>query len=409
MGRFLRGRVETTTETHRTTRYEIFFDLVFVFALTRITAYMADHPSPLTLLKGLVVLLLLWISWLIYSWLGNQARADIGLIRAGTTAVMGPIFLIAVVIPNVWEPSLASRLILVLSYLVVRAVHLALYRRAAEGDRRLHRTLRIYTVTTALSWIPLVLGAVFGGDAQLLLWTAAVAVDFAGGLVASMLSGWPLHSSEHFVERHALVVIIALGETLISVGAGIGSEMINVPTVLATLFTLVVTVCLFRLYMLNSEAAGEVLMTERGPRRDRLAANAYSGGHFALVAGTIYLALGIHEVIAPLARHRPWHAAEAGLAWISAVALFGGVALYLAGEVLFRGLSVRSVSPAQLLAPVVALALLPAGRYLPGLAALGLLATFLVVLVGYERVFGAGRAAHPFVSEAEGGPSADHR
>ncbi|WBB90303.1 low temperature requirement protein A [Verrucosispora sp. WMMC514] len=393
MGLFLRGRVETTTETHRTTRYEIFFDLVFVFALTRITAYMAGDASPLTLIQGLVVLLLLWISWLIYAWLGNQARADIGLIRAGTTAVMGPIFLIAVVVPNVWEPSLGSRLILVLSYLVVRAVHLALYRRAAEGDRRLHRTLRIYTATTALSWIPLVLGAVVGGDAQLLLWAAAVAVDFAGGLIASMLSGWPLRSSEHFTERHALVVIIALGETLISVGAGIGSEMINGPTVLATLFTLVVTVCLFRLYMLNSEAAGEVLMTERGPRRDRLAANAYSGGHFALIAGTIYLALGVHEVIAPLAHHEPWAAAGSRLPWTSAVAMFGGVALYLAGEVLFRGLSVRSVSPAQLLAPAVALALLPVGRYLPGLAALGLLAALLVILVGYERAYGAGRAS----------------
>ncbi|MEV4714538.1 low temperature requirement protein A [Micromonospora sp. NPDC049374] len=393
MGLFLRGRVETTTEAHRTTRYEIFFDLVFVFALTRITAYMVGYPSPLTLLKGLVVLLLLWISWLIYAWLGNQARADIGLIRAGTTAVMGPIFLIAVVIPNVWGPSPGPRLILVLSYLVVRVVHLALYRRAAEGDRRLHRTLRIYTATTALSWIPLVLGAVLGGDAQLPLWAAAVAVDFAGGLIASMLSGWPLRSSEHFTERHALVVIIALGETLISVGAGIGSELINGPALLAALLTLVVTVCLFRLYMLNSMAAGEALMTERGPRRDRLAANAYSGGHFALVAGTIYLALGVHEVIAPLAHHEPWHAAGSGLVWTSAAALFGGVALFLAGEALFRGLSVRSVTPAQLLTPAVALALLPAGRYLPGLVALGLLAAFLVMLVGYERAFGAGRAS----------------
>ncbi|GAB3841845.1 low temperature requirement protein A [Micromonospora andamanensis] len=345
MGPFLRGRVEPTTKTHRTTRYEIFFDLVFVFALTRITAYMVGHASPLTLLKGLVVLLLLWISWLIYAWLGNQARADIGLIRAGTTAAMGPIFLIAVVIPNVWGPGLGSRLILVLSYLVVRIVHLALYRRAAEGDRRLHRTLRLYTTTTALSWIPLVVGAVLGGDVQLWLWTAAVAVDFAGGLVASMLSGWPLRSSEHFTERHALVVIIALGETLISVGTGIGSEMINGPTLLATLLTLVVTVCLFRLYMLNSVPAGEVLMAERGPRRDRLAANAYSGGHFALIAGTIYLALGIHEVIAPLAHHEPWHAAGSSVSWTSAAALFGGVALYLAGDVLFRGLSVGSVPP----------------------------------------------------------------
>ncbi|MDG4797167.1 low temperature requirement protein A [Micromonospora sp. WMMD1082] len=394
MWRILRTRVEVTAETHRTTMYEIFFDLVFVFALIRVTEYMSAHASPLTLVKGLVVLLLLWISWLTYCWLGNHARADVGLIRAGTTAAMAAVFLAAVVVPDIWEAAALPRLVLLLSYLVLRVIHLVLYHRAAEDDQRLHRTLRIYTLITALSWIPLVLGAVLGGSAQLPLWTAALAIDFAGGLVASLLSGWPLRSPRHFVERHGLMVIIALGETLISVGAGIGTEMIRGPVLLAALFALVITVCLFQLYRVNSMAAGEELMREPSPRRDRLAVNAYSAIHFALVIGTIYLAFGVHQAIATLAHDEPSSAAGSRLAWTPAAALFGGAALYLAGRATFLGVALRSVPLAQLLAPVVALALVPAGRFLPGLFTLALLAAFLVVLVGYERVSGTGPDSH---------------
>ncbi|WP_233512674.1 low temperature requirement protein A [Micromonospora deserti] len=385
-----RTRLVVTEESHRTTMYELFFDLVFVFALIRITEYMSAEASPQTLLKGLIVLLLLWISWLIYSWLGNQARADVGLVRAGTTVAMAGVFLAALVIPEAWGSAPGPRLILVLSYVVVRVIHLTLYHRAAGEDRRLHRTIRIYSLITGLSWIPLTLGAVLGGSAQLLLWMAALAVDFSGGLVASLLSGWPLRSPGHFLERHSLVVIIALGETLISVGAGIGSGMIRGPILLAALLTLVITVCLYRLYRVNAVAAGEALMKEPGPRRDRLAADAYSGGHFPLVAGTIYLALGVHEVIATLAHDEPGNLAGSRLEWTSAVALFGGVALFLAGRAAFLSRSLRSVTPARFLAAAAALALLPAGRFLPGLVALGLLTAFLVILVGYERAVGSG-------------------
>ncbi|MBX7267608.1 low temperature requirement protein A [Micromonospora sp. Llam7] len=404
MGRIFRARVVATGPAHRATTYEIFFDLVFVFALIRITEYMSASPGPLSLMQGFVVLMLLWISWVVYSWLGNQARADVGLIRAGTTVAMAAVFLVALVIPDVWGSAPGPRMILVLAYVVVRVVHLILYHRAAGDDRRLHRTIRIYTLTTGLSWIPLVLGAVLGGSVQLLLWAVALAVDFSGGLVASLLSGWPLRSAEHFTERHSLVVIIALGETLISVGAGIGTEMIRGPILLAALLTLVITTCLFRLYVVNSAAAAAALTREPRPRQGRLAANAYTLAHFPLIAGTIYLALGVHEVIDTLAHDAPRDAAGVRLVWTSAAALFGGVALYLAGRAMFLAFSVRSVTLVQLLAPAAALALLPAGRFLPGLAALGLLTAFVVVLVGYESGLGPHRGSGE-VAMRTSGPS----
>ncbi|MFF0368843.1 low temperature requirement protein A [Micromonospora sp. NPDC005087] len=392
MGRIFRSRPVVTAETHRTTLFEIFFDLVFVFGFIRVTEFMSARPAPVTLVQGFLVLLLLWNSWLVYSWLGNQARIDVGLIRAGVTVGMAAVFLAALVIPDVWEsgPSaLGPRLILVLAYIVVRVIHLVLYHWAAVGSPRLLRTIRVYALTTPLSWVPLVVGAVFGGTAQILLWTAALVIDMGGGVVASVLSGWPVRSPGHFTERHSLVVIIALGESLISVGAGVGAEMIRGPVLVAALLTLAATVCLYWLYSHSAAAARQALTMNFGLRRDQVAANAYTLAHFPLIAGTIYLALGVEQVLAGLA-HDESHRTDA-VNWIPAVALFGGTALYLAGRATFLSFSVRSVRPGQFLAPGVALLLLPAGRYLPGLTGLGLLTAFLVVLVSYEAAAGRGR------------------
>ncbi|MEK8108906.1 low temperature requirement protein A [Micromonospora sp. M12] len=225
MGRIFGTRPEAAPESHRTTLFEIFFDLVFVFGLIRVTTFMSQRPAPMTLVQGFLVLLLLWISWLVYSWLGNHVQIDVGLIRAGVTVAMAAVFLAALVIPDAWETGPGTtepRLILVLAYIALRVIDLALFRWVAAGNRQLSRTIRLYAISTALSWIPLVLGAVFGGTAQILLWAAALTIDMGGGVVSSVLSGWPVRSPGHFAERHSLVVIIALGESLISVAAGVG-------------------------------------------------------------------------------------------------------------------------------------------------------------------------------------------
>ncbi|WP_203923619.1 low temperature requirement protein A [Rugosimonospora africana] len=399
MAQILRSRPVVTEEKHRPTLFEIFFDLVFVFALTRVTAFMSHRPSWLTMAQGLLVLLLLWISWLIYSWLGNQARADIGLIRAGTTVAMAAIFVAAVVIPDAWGTGTATildpQLILAVAYIVVRVLHLAMYFWAAAGNRRLRTTLILFTISTALSWIPLILGAMFGSTAQIVLWTVALAVDFFGGFLASVLSGWHVRSLRHFAERHSLVLIIALGESLISVNAGAGVEMTHPPAIVATLLAFAVTVCLWRLYYENvATAARAALSRQSGPQRDRLAANAYSVVHFPLIAGTMYIALGIEQVLAHLAHDHSHDNIQTRLSWASTVALFGGAAVYLAGRVAFLRITVRTVTLEMLLAPCAALLLLPAGRFLPGLAALGLLASFLLALTVFETLSraGAGRS-----------------
>jgi low temperature requirement protein LtrA len=391
MRHILRSQPVLTGEGHRTTLFEIFFDLVFVFALTRVISFMGQPPRPLTLLQGLILLLLMWMAWLTFAWLGNQARADVGLIRAGTLVAMGAIFVAALVIPDAWRRgtgTVDAPLTLALAYIVFRALHLALYFYAAAQNRQLRTTLRLFAITTALAWIPLILGAALGGTAQTLLWAAAFAIDWNGGLIASFASGWQLRSPSHFIERHGLVVIIAIGESLASVGAGAGPAVTRAPVLVAGILGFTTAACTWWLYFENgASAAAQVLAREpSGPRRSRIATNTYSAAHFPLIAGIIYTALGIEQVLHHLAHNQPRHAAGAPLEWTSTVALYSGVILYLTGRALFLRLSVGSAPPAQLIAVGVALLLLPVGRILPALASLGLITTFLIALVCYERL-----------------------
>jgi low temperature requirement protein LtrA len=377
-----------TDEAHRTTTFEIFFDLVFVFAITQIISFMAHPPTPTLLIRGLVLLLLLWVAWTTFTWLTNQIRADVGLIRDGMTVAMAALLVAALIIPDAWRPrasAVNAPLTLAAAYIVVRGALLVLYFHAVATDRHLRTTLRLYVIPTTMAWVPLVLGAVYGGTAQTLLWATAFFLDFTGGFIAARLSGWRLRSVGHFTERHALVLIIALGESLVSVGIGAGPEVTRWPVLLTALLGLAVAVCLWRLYFTNAApAASQALSYADYPRRAAIAGNAYSRAHFLLIAGIIYIALGIEQVLDHVA-HDTHGSAGAPLKWTSTIALTGGTILYLTGRILFLRLTIGHTPPAQLVAVGVALLLLPATRDLPALAALGLLVVFLAILVWYEQ------------------------
>jgi len=389
MRRIFRSRPVLTEETHRVTTFEIFFDLVFVFALTRLIVFMGEPPTFLSMAQGLLLLLLLMFSWSPYTWLGNQARADRGMVRAGMVIAMAAIFVAALVIPDAWRHGrgVNAPLTLVLAYFVVRALHLALYFYAVAEDRQLRGKLLIRAIPAALGWIPLVLGAVLGGTAQTLLWAAAFVIDIGGQRGAYALVGtWPLRSPTHFAERHGLLLIIAFGESLISVGTGAGTAVTQWPILVAALLGLTITVCLSWLYFENAAAAArQALAQATAERRDKIGSDAYSLGFLPLIAGVIYVALGVEQVLADLAHNQP-HPAGEPLDWTSITALYGGVVLYLTGRLLLLRLAVRSCPPAQLAAAGVALLLLPVARALPALAALGLLTAFLIALVRYERL-----------------------
>ncbi|MFG1919293.1 low temperature requirement protein A [Micromonospora sp. NPDC048898] len=391
MSRVHRSRPVLVEEAHRATTFEIFFDLVLVFALTRLIDFMAESLGPLTLYQGLLLLLWFWYAWSCYAWLGNQVRADNGPVLAGMLAAMAAIFVAALVIPQAWQRhdgALSPPLTLAIAYVVVRGLHLGLMTYSSSGNPQYRRQTLRFAVSTTLAWVPLLVGAVLGGTTQTVLWTVAFLVDYGGGRIATAASFGEVRSGAHFAERHGLVLIIVLGESLLSAGAGAGLSMLAWPVLLAAVFGFAATVCLWWLYFVGVAPAAAKVLTSASPRsrrRQQLASDAYTLAHLPLVAGAVYFALGIHLILAnPTEQTRPRHFGGEPMSWSAILVLYGGAALYLTGRLLFLRLTVHS-SPGHLVAIGLVLLLMPLARTLPVLAALGLLTAFLVALVGHER------------------------
>ncbi|RKN32399.1 low temperature requirement protein A [Micromonospora musae] len=379
-------------EAQRTTPFEIFFDLVFAFAFIRVATFMAGSPTPLGLAQGLVFLMLLWWPFTTFAWLANQVRADVGLVRAGLVVVMAAMFVAGLVIPYAWGHetwTVSEALTVAVAYIVIRTAFYLLNWHAAVVNRPIPAPGFRYAIPIVGGWIPLLLGAVLGGTTQTLLWAAAFLIDCLGTACVSLFSKdrFRVRSASHLCDRHGLLLIIALGESLIAVGAGAGSAVTRWPVLIAALLAVANATTLWWLYFENAAApAGQALA--RLPDRDRVrpAINAYSLAHFPLIAGIIYLALGIELVLEHLAHHPSQHPAGAPLDWTSTAALFGGPVVYLIGRGLFLQFTVGHTSRAQIVAAAIMLALLPVGRSLPALGAFGVITAVLAALVCYERI-----------------------
>jgi low temperature requirement protein LtrA len=382
-----------TEEAHRVTSFEVFFDLVFVFAVIRVTAFITHPLSPETMTEGVLLVLLLWSSWSGYAWVGNQARADTGLVRAGVTVAMAAMFVAGLVIPEAWDATapIHPPVVLAVTFAVARLIYLALYLRVTAGDRPVRSQLVLDTIPQSLALIAIIAGAVVGGVTQAVAWAAAFAVDFSGGRGSSGVRGYRLRSPSHFAERHSLVMIIALGETLIAVGEGAGIAIAYWLVLVAAIGGLAIVVCLWWLYSGSTAAAQQALERADPQRRARMARDAYTLAHLLLITGALYLAAGVEEVISHVTAGGTEHA-EAALGWLAAIALYGGVALYLVGRAAFVWLTGGPVAIPPLAAAGLTVLLLPAAASLPALAALGLLCVLVITVTGYDRLGAAGSA-----------------
>jgi low temperature requirement protein LtrA len=371
-----RLRMEPTDEGHRVTAFEVFFDLVFVFAFTRITASMAAELTPLALVRGLILLALMWWAWSAYTWLGNQARADAGPALVAGVAAMGAIVVVALVLPDAWHDApggLHEPLLLAVAYTAVRLLYVWTYRRAASGDRLLRRQLLRTSIPILVGCVPLLAGALIGGRIQVVLWAATFVIDFAGGRVLSSLGGYRVHSPGHFAERHRLVVIIALGESLAAVGTGIVGAPVSLRALTVALLGFALTVCLWLLYYRYIAPTAEQRLGDLdGPSRAWLARDTGTFLHFPLIAAIIYVALGVEQVLAD--GDRP-------LSWLALIALYGGAAVYLAALAAIRWRSGGATSAARRAGVAAPLVLLPIAHAIPAPAALAVLTALLTGLV----------------------------
>jgi low temperature requirement protein LtrA len=381
------GRVEPTGTEHSVTPLELLFDLVFVFAITQVTAFMAAELGWRGLLRGLVMLALLWWAWCSYAWLGNQARADEGLLRAGLIVAMAAMFLVALAIPEAWGGAgagLDAAVLLAIGLAVVRLGHLGVYTIAAAGDAGLRRQLARTAVPVVIAAALLIVGAALHGVGQSVLWVLALLVDYLGVYVTT--AEWRLPSPAHFAERHGLIVLIALGESLIAVGVGLTDLPITWAVIAVALLGLAVTVSLWWTYFdVVAPVAEGVLHRQTGAERIRLARDSYTYLHFPMVAGIIYLALGLKKVAQYVGDVEHHHLSDP-LPLAALLALYGGAVAYLLAHVAFRLRNLGSVNRPRAVVVVLLIIAAPLVSRAPALVGLAVLAVVVVTLTGYEAV-----------------------
>ncbi|MEZ5137601.1 MAG: low temperature requirement protein A [Acidimicrobiales bacterium] len=292
-----RGRARATlhqAEPQAVTFVELFFDLVFVFAVTQLTATTAEHLDAPGVGRSLVVFWLVWWAWTQFTWTLNPADTEHPLVRAWTLAAAGIALVMAASVPRAFDD---QALWFALPYLAIRAIGLALQVRvgleAAEGP-----SISLRWVWTSLVGLGLVLvGALVGPDARPWVWLAAIVADLLAAGVGAASDEWDL-AAGHFSERHGLFVIIALGESLILAASAIAGEDRSGHLV-ATAGAAILVACLlwWTYFGWLKEALEEGFAASSTAERGPMARDAYSFLHFPLIGGIIAFAVAVEEVM----------------------------------------------------------------------------------------------------------------
>jgi low temperature requirement protein LtrA len=370
----------TLREGERVTPLELFFDLVFVLAITQCTALMSHHPTWEGLVQGLLVLGVLWWAWVGYAWLTSVIDPEEGAVRLVMFGAMAALLLVSLCVPEAFG-SLALAFALI--YGVVRSAHIALFMLASPDDDGLRHSVLGLAGSTAVAVALLALASLFDGLAQGALWALALLLDM-GGPYFFGTEGWKLVPA-HFAERHGLIVIIALGESIVAIGVGAAHTLdLGIGTA-AVLGVALAAAMWWSYFDIVAIVAGRRLVdAEPGRVRNAMARDSYSYMHLAMVAGIVLVALGLKTTISHHGDHL--HA-------VPAFALLGGLAIYLLGHVIFRYRHVHTVSRRRLLVAIVLLILVPVATEVPALAALAAVNVLIWALIVYEtRSYGEGRA-----------------
>jgi low temperature requirement protein LtrA len=377
-------------EGERVTPLELFFDLVFVLALTQCTALMAHDPTWSGLAQGLLVLGVLWWTWVGYSWLTSVVDPEEGAVRGAMFAAMAALLIVSLCVPRAFGE---LALVFAVAYGVVRAGHIALFTIASRDDPSLRHSVNGLAVGTAVGVGLLAFSSLFDGLAQGAIWALALALDVSAPYFFVDASGWRL-APGHFAERHGLILIVALGESIVAIG--VAAELgIDAGIVVAAVLGIALAAAFWWIYfdVVALVAARRLAEAEPGLVRNEMARDSYSYLHFPMVAGVVLVALAMKKTLA--------HVGDP-LEPVPAFALLGGIAAYLLGHVAFRYRHIHTVNWRRLTLSVVLLALLPLALELPALAMLGIATALLWALIAYEtRLYGENRTQLRRTARAE--------
>src|SRR3954449_8512384 len=372
-----RSRLGTTLrEGERVTPLELFFDLVFVLAITQCTALMSHHPTWSGVAQGLLVLGMLWWAWTGYSWLTSVIDPEEGAVRLVMFGAMAALLLVSICVPEAFG-SLALAFALI--YGVVRTAHIALFMLASPEDDALRHSVLGLAASSAVAVTLLVTASLFDGLAQGSLWALALFLDMAGPYFFGA-EGWKLVPG-HFAERHGLIVIIALGESIVAIGVG-ASGSLTLGIGAAAVLGVALAAAMWWIYfdVVAIVSGRRLAEAEPGRVQNEMARDSYSYLHLIMVAGIVLVALGLKLTIGHTSAH---------LHTVPAFALLGGLAIYLLGHVGFRYRHIHTLNRRRLLLAIVLLILVPGAAQVSALVALAFVNVLIWALIAYEtRLYG---------------------
>jgi low temperature requirement protein LtrA len=370
------GLIEAPEELEqRVTPLELFFDLVFVFAITQVTGYVSARPSWSRLIEGLAILAVLWFAWSGYAWLGNTAETDDGLVRVILLAAMAAMLIASLAVPHAFG---RYGLIFGVAYFVVRVLHVGCY--AAVARARNDRVLLDVVWRLGSTILPaaalLVLAGALSGTPRALCWAAALTVDY-GGIMVRGVEGWRIRPG-HFAERHSAVIIIALGESIVALGVGAAGVRLNAGEVIGVLLGMATAAALWWAYFDVVAIVAERRLRQASLRAQVLMArDSYTYLHLPMITGIILFSIGVKRTLlhASLRLHP-----------VVAVAFCGGLALYLVALSAFKRRNIGSFNRQRLVVAAVLCCLIPAATRVPALAALGMVTAATCGLIAFEYV-----------------------
>lgn len=362
---------------------ELFFDLVFVLALTQSTALMASNPTWEGLAQGLLVLAVMWWSWTGYSWLTSVVDPEDGIVRIALATAIAALMVCSLCIPQAFGD---DALMFAIAYGFVLAMHIVLLAHAAADKPGLRRSTLELGASAALGCALLIAASQTDGALQAALWMAVIVAHFGGALVADA-EGWELRP-HHFAERHGLIIIIALGESIVAIGAGASGLALTAGVISVAVVGALLSFGLWWLYFdVSAEMAGKRLSEAPvGLEQNRAARDAYSYFHLPMVAGIVLVALGMKKAIG----HH-----DEPLELVPAFGLFAGLAIYLLGHVgtrwrivatMDRALhpNARAINSERVVFALFFLALIPLTRSLDALAQVTIALVVVTVLIVAE-------------------------
>ena len=364
---------------HRVTYVELFFDLVFVFAITQISHTMLAHFTPLGILQTSILMFAVWWVWVFTSWITNWLDPDKTPVRVMLFGLMVAGLLLSTSIPKAFE---SRGLVFALAYVAMQvgrtAFFLVTLPKSEAGHRRNFTRIFVWLCVSAAFWTA---GGFADGQARIALWLIALAIEYSGPaarfwtprLGPTPTMDWQVEGG-HMAERAALFIIIALGESIVVTGATFSDAVWTGTSIAAFLIALLGSIAMWWIYFhIGAEAGSENISHAKDP--GRLARLAYTYLHLPIVAGIIISAVGDELLLA----HPDGHSGAKEM-----LSMIGGPIIYLVGVILFKRSIHGRLQLSHLVGIGLLVALIPVGSSLTPLQLSTAATIVLLIVAGWE-------------------------